>query len=334
MGCIILNKGYRMDLSIWALLGFMFACYAVTANDSIQTLGTYISSNTDVKWYWMFVFMGIIFVWTMVHGFANYDPAFGRLAKFPEVEIQWYHAVAPLCLIGLTRLKIPVSTTFLVLSVFASSVVMEKMLVKSFMGYAVSFVFAFGSWYLISKYILNEGEKGVDSHNNYWRVAQWVTTGWLWSTWLKHDMANIMVFLPRYENPAVVGGMYELLVICVMLVGLAFMFWERGGRIQEIVLSKTNTRYVRSATLIDLVYCFVLYFFKELNNIPMSTTFVFMGMLAGRELGIWMQMGYGNLTYGKEHKKAIFPMLYTDFLRLMLGLAVSVSLAYGVFYLR
>ena len=321
-----------MDLSLWALLGFMFACYAVTANDSIQTLGTYISSNTDVKWYWMFAFMGSIFVLTMMHGFSIGDPAFGRLEKFPDIEIRWYHAVAPWFLIGLTRLKIPVSTTFLVLSVFASSVVMEKMLVKSFLGYAVSFVFAFGSWYLISKFILNEGEKGDNTHNNHWRIAQWITTGWLWSTWLKHDMANIMVFLPRFHPTS--NGTYEALVIGAMLLGLGFMFWERGGRIQEIVLSKTNTRYVRSATLIDLIYCFVLYFFKELNNIPMSTTFVFMGMLAGRELGIWMQMGYGNLTYTNRHKKAIFPMLYTDFLRLMLGLAVSVSLAYGVFYLR
>ena len=268
-----------MDLTIWALLGFVFACYAVTANDSIQTLGTYISSNRDIKWYWMFVFMGSIFVATMMHGFNSGDPAFGRLDKFIYIEPQWYHAAAPLVLVILTRLKIPVSTTFLVLSVFASSFIMEKMLVKSFLGYAVSFVFAFGSWVLISKYILNEGEKGADSHNNHWRIAQWVTTGWLWSTWLKHDMANIMVFLPRYHPTG--DTFFELFVIGVMLVGLGFMFWERGGRIQEIVLSKTNTRYVRSATLIDLVYCFVLYFFKELNNIPMSTTFVFMGMLAG-----------------------------------------------------
>ena len=320
-------------ISLWALLGFMFACYAVTANDSIQTLGTYISSNRDIKWYWMFAFMGSIFVLTMMNGFNVGDPAFGRLDKFPDVQIQWYHAVAPLILIVLTRLKIPVSTTFLVLSVFASSFIMEKMLVKSFLGYAVSFVFAFGSWFLISKYILNEGEKGDDTHNNHWRIAQWLTTGWLWSTWLKHDMANIMVFLPRF-HPASDVLFYESFVICVMLVGLGFMFWERGGKIQEIVLSKTNTRYVRSATLIDLVYCFVLYFFKELNNIPMSTTFVFMGMLAGRELGIWVHQGYGKLTYGKDHKKAIFPMLYTDFLRLMLGLAVSVSMAYAVYALK
>ena len=305
-----------MDLTIWALLGFMFACYAVTANDSIQTLGTYISSNRDIKWYWQFGFMGTIFVGTMLYGFDMGDPAFGRLEKFPNIDVQWYHALAPLILIALTRLKIPVSTTFLVLSVFATSVVMEKMLIKSFMGYAVSFVFAFGSWYLISKYILHEGEKGEDKYNNHWRIAQWLTTGWLWSTWLKHDMANIMVFLPRYHPTG--NTVYELFVIGVMLLGLGFMFYERGGRIQEIVLSKTNTRYVRSATMIDLVYCFVLYFFK--------------GMLAGRELGIWME-GYG-ITYGKEHRKAIFPMLYTDFLRLMLGLAVSVSLAYGIFYLN
>ena len=38
-----------MDLTLWALLGLMFSCYAVTANDSIQTLGTYISSNRDIR---------------------------------------------------------------------------------------------------------------------------------------------------------------------------------------------------------------------------------------------------------------------------------------------
>ena len=315
-------------LTIWSLLGFLFAVYAVTANDSIQTLGTYISSNQDVKWYWMFAYMGGIFVLTMFQGFGINDPAFGRLDKFPEITIQWYHAIAPLVLVALTRLKIPVSTTFLVLSVFASSVVMEKMLLKSFLGYAVSFVFAWISWYLISKYFLNEGEKGKNKYNNYWRIGQWLTTGWLWSTWLKHDLANIMIFLPRYST--VQSTTFQLFVLAIMLLGLAFMFYERGGKIQEIVLSKTNTRYVRSATLIDLVYCFVLYYFKEVNNIPMSTTFVFMGMLAGRELGIWMSIGYGELTYTSRHKKAIFPMLYKDFLRLMLGLMISVSLAYAI----
>ncbi len=318
-------------LTLWSFFGFLFAVYAVTANDSIQTLGTYIASNrADVKWYWMFGYMGSIFVFTMMQGFNDGDPAFGRLNEFPEIEIMWYHAFAPLVLVALTRLKIPVSTTFLVLSVFAASVdgLMEKMLLKSFVGYGVSFVFAFAAWYFISKYILFEGEKGNNKYNNYWRFAQWITTGWLWSTWLSHDMANIMVFLPRYSSVPTLA--FQILVVGMMLLGLAFMFYERGGKIQEIVLTKTNTRYVRSATLVDLVYVFVLYYFKEVNDLPMSTTFVFMGMLAGREIGIIFAQGYGTLRYTNKNVKAIFPMLYSDFFRLMLGLAISITLAYGI----
>ena len=143
----------------------------------------------------------------------------------------------------------------------------------------------------------------------------------LWSTWLSHDMANIMVFLPRYSSVPTLG--FQILVVGMMLLGLAFMFYERGGKIQEIVLTKTNTRYVRSATLVDLVYVFVLYYFKEVNDLPMSTTFVFMGMLAGREIGIIFAQGYGTLRYTNKNVKAIFPMLYSDFFRLMLGLALS-----------
>ena len=43
----------------------------------------------------------------------------------------------------LTRVGVPVSTSFLVLSAFASTFVLEKMLVKSIMGYAVAGVFAY-----------------------------------------------------------------------------------------------------------------------------------------------------------------------------------------------
>ena len=33
-----------------ALLGFLLAGYAVIANDSLQTLGTWLNSNKDIKW--------------------------------------------------------------------------------------------------------------------------------------------------------------------------------------------------------------------------------------------------------------------------------------------
>ena len=37
-----------MDLSIWMLVGFLLAAYSVMANDSLQTLGTYLSSNLSL----------------------------------------------------------------------------------------------------------------------------------------------------------------------------------------------------------------------------------------------------------------------------------------------
>ena len=159
-----------------------------------------------------------------------------------------------------------------------------------------------------------------EEHKNYWRIAQWIATGGLWWTWLSHDMANIAVFLPR-----VVPLDLMFLVSVVFVVGLFFMFRERGGKIQQIVLEKHNTRYVRSATLIDLFYWLCLYFFKELNDIPMSTTWVFVGMLAGRELAI------ASFT-GKMKFKSVFPLVARDFQKMMIGLGASVAIVLSIHY--
>ena len=142
-------------------------------------------------------------------------------------------------LVALTRFGVPVSTTFLVLSAFASTVVLEKVLLKSAMGYMVAAAAAYLIWLAVSKFW--ETKKEIpESHEKWWRVAQWCTTGWLWFTWLSHDMANIAVFLPRQITVEIM-----LLISGVFVIGLAYMFYEKGGKIQEIVLSKTNVSYVR-----------------------------------------------------------------------------------------
>ena len=40
---------------------FLFAAYAAIANDSIQTIGTFIASNQDKKWWVLWIFIGGIF---------------------------------------------------------------------------------------------------------------------------------------------------------------------------------------------------------------------------------------------------------------------------------
>jgi hypothetical protein len=309
-------------LTLWSLVGFLFAAYAVIANDSVQTLGTWMASNNErYNYKTLWIAASAVLLATLWYGWVvnGGDISYGRLNKIPWQEIQWYHAAAPGILVLLTRFGVPVSTSFLVLSVFASTFVLEKMLMKSIMGYGIAALFAYAAWYVISR-TLDEAAPVKEEHKNYWRIAQWFATGGLWWTWLSHDMANIAVFLPR-EVPVDL----MIMVSGVFVIGLFFMFRERGGKIQEIVLEKHNTRYVRSATLIDLFYWLCLYFFKELNDIPMSTTWVFVGMLAGRELAI------ASFT-GKMKFKSVFPLVGRDFMKMMIGLGASVALVLMIHY--
>ena len=310
-------------VTLWMGIGFFFAAYSVIANDSVQTLGTWIASNNErVNWKVMWVAASSVLLWALWYGWYMYggDISYGRLNKIPFQEIQWYHAAAPGLLLILTRIGVPVSTSFLVLSAFASTFVLEKMLMKSMMlGYAVAAVAAYALWLGITK-ILDENKPVKEEHKVYWRVGQWFTTGFLWWTWLSHDMANIAVFLPR-EIPI------DLMIVisAVFIAGLWYMFREGGGKIQIIVLEKHNTRYVRSATIIDGVYWIILFFFKELNDIPMSTTWVFVGLLCGRELAM------ATMT-GKEKFKVVFPLIGKDFLKMMVGLAASVGVVLAIHY--
>ena len=225
-----------MELStVYMGIGFLLAAYSVIANDSVQTLGTWLASNSQrFSWYKLWAPASVVLLFTIWFGWVinDGDISYGRLTKIPFQEIQWYHAVAPLILVILTKVGVPVSTTFLVLSAFASGVVFEKMLIKSALGYVVSASAAYTIWLIVSRWLETQTEL-LSSQDGWWRVGQWVTTGWLWFMWLSHDMANIAVFLPR-DIP--VGTM--IIISVVFVSGLAYMFWERGGKIQQVVLTQ------------------------------------------------------------------------------------------------
>ena len=314
-----------MDITIlWMTIGFLFAAYSVVANDSVQTLGTWIASNSQkFKWYWLWIAASSVLLFTLWYGWSinDGDISFGRLNKIPWIEPQWYHALAPLILLALTRVGIPVSTTFLVLSAFASTFVLEKMLVKSIMGYAIAAVVAYGLWFIIERLIDEKADKVKEKNVKYWRVGQWCTTGFLWYTWLSHDLANIAVFLPRS-----VPVEWMVFASSIFIIFLGYMFYEKGGKIQKIILEKTGTRFVRSATIIDLVYAFILLFFKQYNDIPMSTTWVFIGLLCGRELAI--------STIMQDYKfKYVFPIIAKDFIKMVVGLVVSIGIVLIIHYI-
>ncbi len=381
-----------LGVPLWALIGFLFAAYAIVANDVIQTLGTFLASNAKRPWLILWAFASTIIVIVMVYGYFAYDGdiAYGRLNRipFPDTGIQWWHVLPPLALLVLTRFGIPVSTTFLVLTIFtltggaATAGVLGDMMIKSLIGYGVAFAtggiifvviaHAFEKWVARTEveedshpwwtipavallicvlvYLLVNGPTlpGADNLNmigagavvafavlvavftrrfNTWYVLQWLSTGFLWSQWLMQDLANIFIYLPR-ETTLLPDGSVQvtfsiglLIFTTLLMVGLhAIIFAARGGEIQKIVLRKTNTVDVRSATVVDFLYGLILMYFKELNDIPMSTTYVFLGLLAGREIAI-------TFMTRLQPRGAAVKDVAADIGRAGIGLAVSVTLA-------
>ena len=105
---------------------------------------------------------------------------------------------------------------------------------------------------------------------------------------------------------------------------LGYIFYQRGGEIQKIVRVKTNTADIRSATFIDLFYGLVLLIFKFDTfgigaKVPMSTTWVFLGMLAGREVAL-------RLRLNELDRTRLWPMVFSDLGKATLGLVISVLL--------
>ena len=123
------------NVNLWALVGFALAAYAVVGNDALQTLGTFINSNRRLPWWILYLFAVSILIGSFYYGYFinNGDVSWGRLdneSKFPIFKVEWYHTLPPLALLILTRVGIPVSTTFMVLATFATISGMQSMLQK------------------------------------------------------------------------------------------------------------------------------------------------------------------------------------------------------------
>ena len=102
------------------------------------------------------------------------------------------------------------------------------------------------------------------------------------------------------------------------------MLYYKGGRIQKIVLEKSVVTDVRFATLIDLIYCVILFYFKLHSKVPMSTTWVFIGLLAGREIGMAIRKSGSNSLLKS------FALAGKDFSFALIGLIISIAIAIGV----
>ncbi len=307
-------------------LGFFFAAYATVANDSIQSLGTFIESNKTRRWWVLWLYIGGIFLATVIFSWVYFDGdvTFQRLlkpdgtTKYPHPDnFSFFQIIAPLVLLILTRLRMPVSTTFLILSVFSADTSgITSVVIKSLSGYAMAFILSFAVWYF-SYNLIKKFFKSRKFHNS-WNIVQWIVSGSLWAVWVMQDGANIAVYLPRQQSLT-----QFIIFATTIFAGLGLLFYLRGDKIQKVVSEKSRISDIRAATLVDLTYVILLIYKLFISTVPMSTTWLFLGIIGGREIAISL----ARTKKGKKHRKKAGKMIFKDFSYAAIGLLISVALA-------
>ncbi|PJZ69813.1 hypothetical protein CH373_10695 [Leptospira perolatii] len=321
---MVLGYFYGIPSYYLGWFAFTISAFSVAGNDAVQTVGTFIESKKSVHWAPKLLALGgllaVIFAiaWLLpgrTHQ-PGYEVHFNRLDSFPEVEnFNLLQLIAPIILVVITRLKSPVSTTFLILGLFGGQNI-EKMLTKSFLGYVIAFITALVVWGILVKL---DPKEYMEDHTpdprteRRWAILQWFSTLFLWGAWLAQDAANIVVYLPRQ-----LGGIELSVAVVILFFALGIILYTNGGTIQEIVTEKSDIQWSKAATIVDIVYACILIFFQKLSNMPMSTTWVFLGMLAGREI-ILNFLTYRDLPYLETFRK-----VGKDVLLASIGIAVSI----------
>ena len=140
LGLLVTSPSVGVSPSVAMWVGFLW--HMLVLNDSIQTLGTFIASNQDKKWWILWLFIGGVFLVTHSYswffsdfvgafdangnpigdGIVDGDVSHGRLLAKGFEEGSYKFSLLgvrlPIFLLILTRLKMPVSTTFILLTSF------------------------------------------------------------------------------------------------------------------------------------------------------------------------------------------------------------------------
>ena len=327
---ILVTVGFFVQKHFFYARWYTFAItsYGLIINDSIQTLGVFITANayrtrTVVMW-WFISMISLITIWGSWMLYDG-DISYGRLRMkgFNEeiTTISFAQILAPVVLLVVTRMGIPVSTTFFLLSAFVAEYeVVGEMVKKSFLSYLLAFFGAFVLWSLVLLFTDQKNKKRPP--HPCWFSLQWVSTGLLWSAWLMQDGSNMGVCLPRSLSTQEFFGLVGF-VLCLLMV----LFTTLGGNMKRIVDQKTGITDIRAATGVNSFYMLMLFVFFVWNTTtPISTTWMFIGLLGGRELASGIFLKHPKRSQKQSILKSI-RLIIRDLTYILIGLLVSIGLS-------
>lgn len=97
-----------------------------------------------------------------------------------------------------------------------------------------------------------------------------------------------------------------------------------GGPIQAVLRTKTNSSDLRSATLIDLLFGLCLLFKAYLSSFPLSTTWVFLGLIGGRELALRIKQQTSDVLFTNKEGDSPTKVVDKYLWKAAVGVVVSV----------
>ena len=122
------------------------------------------------------------------------------------------------------------------------------------------------------------------------------------------------------------------MLMCTVLLclGLCWLISVGGGPIQGILHTKTNASDLRSATVIDLLFGSCLVGSALLTSFPLSTTWVFLGLLGGREGALRFQSHRSAQPFALQEGGHWSRVVGADLSKASVALIVSMLIASGL----
>ena len=102
------------------------------------------------------------------------------------------------------------------------------------------------------------------------------------------------------------------------------MLYQGGEKIQQVVNEKSRIKDSPEASLVNILYAIVLFVFKIISKIPMSTTWCFVGLLAGREISLAIRK-----TSGSKSVRQALKLSGKDLAAVTFGFIASILIGMG-----
>ena len=269
--------------NIFAWIITSLVTYNVVFNNSIQTIGLFIASNKNKGIFYNLLFFSSIFVFTVLLSWflTDREVHYHLLDTINYSRIGLQFLLLPILLSFLTKKQVPLSATFLIIPLFADSSTISSMVNKTTVSYFLSLIGSLIIYkFLYTKYKNLLVDEKSDT-GKIWIVAEYVSTGILWFSWLTVSLCNFVIFLPRKFD------IIDLILFSIVgIITLYCILISNGGEIQKIIDQKSDVKNIKTTVIFNSLFAFALLFIQHMDNIPITSTWMFLGILAGRELAI------------------------------------------------